>query len=337
MKRAALWLLIAHVLAAVLRAADPVEIKLATILPLNTSGHQGLMEMRDAWHKASAQAVKLTIYAGSADGEMLLVKKLRARQIHAALISSVGLSQIDRSLTCLQLIPMAFRDWREVDYVRGKIAGDLEARLREKGFEVLFWADAGWVRYFSKGPGLHPADFKPMKMFVWSGEPQQLSIMRGFGYQPVALETEQIVPALSTGMVDVVPVPPFIANALQFTRYAAHMLDVNWVPIVGAAVVRRDTWEKIGPDVRKELLRIAVPTGEKFRARGRAEDSEAVTAMQKRGLAVQTVTPEVLAEWRAFAEQVYPQVRGTLVPADLFDRVQAHLAEFRAQSGSAKP
>lgn len=337
MKRAALWLLFAHFLVAALSAAEPVEIKLATILPLNTSGHQGLMEMRDAWHKASGQAVKLTIYAGSADGEMLLVKKLRARQIHAALISSVGLSQIDRSLTCLQLIPMAFRDWREVDYVRGKIAADLEARLREKGFEVLFWADAGWVRYFSKSPGLHPADFKPMKMFVWSGEPQQLTILRGLGYQPVALETEQIVPALSTGMVEVVPVPPFIANALQFTRYAGHMVDVNWVPIVGAAIVRRDTWEKISPEIRKELLRATATTGEKFRQRGRDEDTAAIAAMQKRGLVVQTPTPEIVAEWRALAEQVYPQIRGSLVPADLFDRVLAHLAEYRAAQGQTAP
>ena len=337
MKRIPFLLLALSVIAAPTRAADPVEIKLATILPLNTSGHHGLMEMRDAWHKASAQAVKLTIYAGSADGETLLVKKLRARQIHAALISSVGLAQIDRSLTCLQLMPLTFRDWREVDYVREKIASDLESRLREKGFEVLFWADAGWVRYFSKGPGVHPADFKAMKMFVWSGEPQQLSIMRGLGYQPVALETEQIVPALSTGMVDVVPVPPFIANALQFTRYASHMLDLNWVPIVGAAIVRRDTWEKIAPEVRKELLQSTASTGEKFRLRGRAEDNEAVTAMQKRGLIVHSGTPEVMAEWRALAEQIYPKIRGTLVPADLFDRVHAHLAEFRAQNGTASP
>jgi TRAP-type C4-dicarboxylate transport system substrate-binding protein len=337
MKRLPFLPLVLAVMAATVRAADPVEIKLATILPLNTSGHHGLMEMRDAWHKASAQAVKLTIYAGSADGETLLVKKLRARQIHAALISSVGLAQIDRSLTCLQLMPMTFRDWREVDYVRGKIAGDLEARLREKGFEVLFWADAGWVRYFSKGPGAHPADYKTMKMFVWSGEPQHLSIMRDLGYQPVSLETEQIVPALSTGMVEVVPVPPFIANALQFTRYAPHMLDLNWVPIVGAAIVRRDTWEKLTPEVRRELLQITAATGEKFRLRGRAEDREAVTAMQKRGLVVHAATPEVTAGWQALAEQAYPQIRGSIVPAELFDRVHAHLAEFRARNGSASP
>src|SRR5215203_2792698 len=244
MKRFTVWFVLLGCLS-VARAAEPVEIKLATILPINTSGHQGLMEMREAWQKVSGQTVKLTIYAGSADGELLLVKKLRARQIHAALISSVGLAQIDRSVTCLQLMPLAFRDWREVDYVREKIAGDLEGRLRAKGFEVLFWADAGWVRYFSKAPALHPDELKPMKMFVWSGEPQQLTLLRGLGYQPVSLETEQILPALSTGMIDVVPVPPFLANALQYNRYAGHMIDMNWVPMVGAAIVRRDTWEKI--------------------------------------------------------------------------------------------
>lgn len=319
------------------RAAETVDLKLATILPVGTTGHQRLMEMRDAFHKTSAQALKVTIYAGSADGEMLLVKKMRARQIHGALISAVGLAQIDRSVTCLQLMPMAFHDWREVDYVREKIAGDLEARLRDKGFEVLFWADAGWVRYFSKAPALHPADLKPMKMFVWSGEPQQLTLLRGMGYLPISLETEQILPALSTGMIEVVPVPPFLANALQYNRYANHMIDMNWVPIVGAAIVRRDTWEKLAPALQQELRKIAALTGEKLRLRAREEDEEAIAAMQKRGLVVHKLTPETAKAWRSLAESAYPQIRGAMVPADLFDRVLAHVAEFRARNGASAP
>lgn len=321
---------IALVVLVTLARAEPVEVKLATILPVGTSGHQGLMEMRDAWQKASASGVKLTVYPGSADGEMLLVKKMRAGQIHAALISAIGLAQIDRSVTCLQVMPLTFRNWREVDYVREKIRADLEARLHEKGFEVLFWADAGWVRYFSKDAAVHPADFKPAKMFVWSGEPQQLKILRSLGYQPVGLETEQILPALSTGMLNVVPAPPFLANALQYTRYVGHMLALNWVPIVGAAVVRTDTWEKIPPTARAELRKIADATGEKIRQRTREEDEAAIVAMQKRGLVVHPVTPEIDAEWRAMAEQVYPQIRGSLVPAELFDQVRAQVAEFRA-------
>ena len=335
MKRVTLLILVSHLVTVALHAADTVDFKLATILPVGTTGHQRLMEMRDAFHKAAGPALKMTVYAGSADGETLLVKKMRARQIHGALISAVGLAQIDRSVTCLQLMPLAFKDWREVDYVRQKIGQDLEERLRAKGFEVLFWADAGWVRYFSKAPALHPDELKPMKMFVWSGEPQQLTLLRGMGYQPVSLETEQILPSLSTGMIEVVPVPPFLANALQYNRYASHMIDMNWVPIVGAAIVRRDTWEKLAPELRQELLKIAANTGEKLRLRAREEDEEAIAAMQKRGLVVHKLTPETATAWRKLAESAYPQIRGGMVPADLFDRVLSHVAEFRARNGAA--
>ena len=322
----------------VARAAESVvEIKVATILPAGTSGHQRLMEMRDTWLKASAQSVKLSVYAGSADGEALLVRKMRAGQIHAALVSAVGLAEIDRCASSLQLMPLTFRDWDEVDYVREKIRGDLEGRLRAKGYVVLFWADAGWVRFFSKEPALRPDDFKKMKMWVWAGEPNQLTIMRSLGYQPLGLETEQILPGLSTGMINVVPVPPFLANALQYNRYAGHMLDLPWVPIVGAAVVRRDTWEKIPAALRAELLKSAEATGRNFRARSREEDNAAIAAMQKRGLIVHQGTPEIASEWTAMAEQVYPKIRGTMVPAELFDRVQALVAEYRSTRIAATP
>ena len=54
--------------------------------------------------------------------------------------------------------------------------------------------------------------------------------------------------------------------------------------------------------------------------------------MQKRGLTVHRVTPAVAAEWQALATRVYPQIRGQTVPADLFDRVQAEVAAYRAAS-----
>jgi TRAP-type C4-dicarboxylate transport system substrate-binding protein len=317
--------------------ADAVEIKLATILPVGTSGHQNLLEMRAAWQKAAGPAVKMTIYAGMADGEPLLVKKMRARQINAAVLTAVGLSEIDRSVSSLQFMPMMFRDWREVDYVREKIRPDLEARLHAKGFEVLFWGDAGWVRYFSKEPGAYPDDYKKMKLFVLAGVPRQMEIMRELGYQPVSLETEQILPALATDMVSVVPVPPFLANALQFNRQAKYMLDVNWVPIVGAAIVRHDTWEKIPPELRAQLQEIATTAAGKIRAQSRAEDDDAIVAMKKNGLVVQPVTPAILEAWRALAAQAYPMIRGPIVPAEIFDRVQAELAGFRAAHGGGPP
>ncbi|MDD3179455.1 MAG: TRAP transporter substrate-binding protein DctP [Opitutaceae bacterium] len=317
--------------------AENVEIKLATILPVGTSGHQNLMEMRAAWQKVAGPAVKLTIYAGMADGEPLLVKKMRARQINAAVLTAIGLSEIDRSVSSLQMMPLVFRDWREVDHVRDKIRPELEARLRAKGFEVLFWGDAGWARYFSKEPGAYPDDYKKMKMFVLSGESHEMESFRELGFQPVSLETEQILPGLTTGMVSTVPVPPFLANALQINRVAKYMLDLNWAPVVGAAIVRRDAWMKIPPDLRAQLQAIATTTADKIRMQTRAEDDEAIVAMKKNGLVVQAVTPPIRDAWQALAEKAYPMIRGRIVPEEIFDRVQRELVEYRAAHSDGTP
>jgi TRAP-type C4-dicarboxylate transport system substrate-binding protein len=330
------FLFVSLLIPAAFPAAAPVEIKLATILPAGTSGHQNLMEMRAAWQKAAGPAVKLTIYAGMAEGEPLLVKKMRARQINAAVLTAVGLSEIDRSVSSLQLMPMMFRDWREVDYVREKIRPELESRLRAKGFEVLFWGDAGWVRYFSKEPGAFPDDYKRMKLFVLAGVPRQLEIMREMGYQPVALETEQVLPALTTGMISVVPVPPFLALALQYNRQAKFMLDLNWVPIVGAAIVRQDVWEKIAPPLRAQLHALAGTAAEKIRTQTRAEDDDAIVAMQKNGLVVQTPTPPMVAAWQGLADKLHPLIRGPIVPPEIYDQVKAAVAAYRAGPGAAK-
>ena len=52
--------------------------------------------------------------------------------------------------------------------------------------------------------------------------------------------------------------------------------------------------------------------------------------MKKRGLSVNRPNDEQRKAWEALAESVYPRIRGTLVPADAFDEVFAHLKAYRA-------
>jgi hypothetical protein len=41
------------------------------------------------------------------------------------------------------------------------------------------------------------------------------------------------------------------------------------------------------------------------------------------------MTPPAAAEWRTLFDSMYPKIRGTLVPNDLFDEVQRLLREYR--------
>jgi TRAP-type C4-dicarboxylate transport system substrate-binding protein len=315
------------------RAADPVRIRLGTLAPRGSSYHRALQEMGERWRKAQGPDATFTAYTdGTQGGEADMVRRMRVGQLNAALLSVVGLNEIDRSVSCLQYMPLVYRSWEEVDHVRAKLSPMFEASLLEKGFVVLFWGDAGWVHFFSKEPALHPADFRRLKMFTWAGDAQQAEIMKSLQYQPVLLEVSDILTGLRTGLIDAVPATPFFALAGQFNGPAPHMLDLKWVPIVGACVITRKVWDAMTPAARDELKAAATSAGAEVRRRGREEDSESVEALKRRGLKVTAVTPEVEAEWRKTADAIYPRIRGTMVPAPIFDETMRLLAAYRASN-----
>ena len=304
-------------------------------MPKGTSQYQLLEELGQQWRNDSAGAVKLIIHGGATMGdEAEMVTKIRTKQLNAGLFTSFGLAEIDPAATGLMLVPLMYRSWAEVDYVREKMRAQIESRFRAKGFEVLFWADAGWVRFFSKRPGLQPADYRPMKIFVWEGDEPQIAIMRSIGFRAVPLVTSNLTLGLTTNLIDAAPMPPFLALASQVYTPAPHMLDLAWCPIVGAAVVSTAVWGKIPAALRTQLAASGLPIGEKIRTRGRADDLASVQAMQQHGLTVHTVSPAAAAEWQNLAVALYPKIRGNTVPAETFDAITQHLRDFRAAAAS---
>ncbi len=321
-------------LAAHAAQAAPVKLRLGTLVPKNSLYHRALLEMGETWRKAQNDGSTLTVYAdGSQGGEIDTAKRMRIGQLNAGLLSIVGLREIEPSVSALQNMPLMFRSWEEVDYVREKMRPAMEQKFLDKGYVVLFWGDAGWVRFFSREAASRPEDYKRMKMFTWAGEPEQMEIMKAMGYHPVSLETSDVLPALQTGLINVVPATPYYALAAQFNGPAPYMLDINWAPIVGALLVTRKAWDAMSPAGQEALRAAAAKSGAEMRARARVEDGEAIAAMKKRGLQVAKPTPAQEAEWRKFAEGIYPKIRGTMVPAETFDEVKRLLAEYRAAHG----
>jgi len=308
------------------------RIRLGTLVPSGTSYHHSLLAMGLKWEKASGGAVKLTIYPnGSKGSEAETVQKMRVGDLQAAVLTVSGLSEIDPSVIALQKMPLMFRSLDEAAYVRTKLAPDLERRLAAKGFLVLFWADAGWVRFFSREPGIFPQDYKKMKM---ASDPGQFEILSGIGYNPVILEWSDTLVSLQTGMVDAISTVPLHALTGQFYQVTRHMLELNWLPLVGALIVKKTSWDGFPPTEREDMLRAAAQCGQEFQNQGRRENLEALEAMKKRGLQVHEVGPEAEKAWMQFAESIYPKVRGRIVPADEFDEVVEILREYRAGKGA---
>ncbi len=317
---------------AVSRAANPVTVRLGTLAPTGSSFHTALVEMGQKWRAASGGSVRLIIYPdGTQGGEADMVRLMRAGILTAGMFTVVGLSEIDRAVGGLSFMPLTFRSWDEYDYVLEKMAPRLEKLLLDKGFVVLFWGDAGWVRFFSKTPAVSPDDFKQFKIFTWAGNAFQVDLMRSLGYHPVPLETANILPALRTNLINAIPLPPNQALLAQCYTAAPNMLALKWSVLSGGAIIRKDTWDTIPPELQKKLREAANAAGARIRASDRQEDEESIAAMQKKGLVVHPVSPQVEEEWRQLTGIIYPQIREKVVPADIFDEVQRLVAEYRAR------
>src|SRR5438552_2003609 len=143
----AIWLLAA----ATGFAGTPIKIKLGTLAPKDSTPHNSLKQMAETWRQAPGGGAQLIMFTdGTQGGEADMVRRMRIGQLQAAMLTAGGLAEIDDSVACLQMMPLVFRSLDELDYVTEKMRPVLEKRLSDKGFVVLFWTDAGWVRFFSR-------------------------------------------------------------------------------------------------------------------------------------------------------------------------------------------
>lgn len=306
------------------------RIRLATLIPRGSSPFHILEGMGQEWKKASSGGITLTIYPDGTQGnEEDMVRRMRVGELQAATLTVSGLSEIDPAVGALEKIPMAYHSLEELEYVRAQTQPELEKLLEQKGFVVLFWADGGFIHLFSRTPALHPNDFKKMKVFVGAADQEEIAIAKGLGFQAVPLGWTDVLPNLKTGLIDAVPAPPYFALASQFDLVAPHMLDVKWAALVGATVMTKRAWDKIPSDLHAAVLKSAAEAGKQMQAQSRTEAGQALEAMKKRGLTLHAVTPELEREWREFAEGVYPKMRGTMVPAAMFDEVMQLLGAYR--------
>ena len=93
-------------------AADK-QLRIGTLAPKNSLYHRQLMDLGEAWRAAQGSNAKYLVYPdGSQGGEAELVRRMRIGQLQGALLSVVGLREIESSIAALQIMPLIFKSWK---------------------------------------------------------------------------------------------------------------------------------------------------------------------------------------------------------------------------------
>jgi TRAP-type C4-dicarboxylate transport system substrate-binding protein len=319
-------------LATVAFALQQMRLRIGTVVPRGSLWHDTLQYIAQDWQRIVGPGLRVVIHPDSQLGdEAEMVRKARGGIIDAVGLSSVGLSRIDRSVSCLQ-VPMMIESYEELDYVRERVASDLERRIESHGFKVLHWADGGWVYLFTRQGARTPDDLRHLRMFTSAGDPDSERLYKELGFNVVPHSATDLVPMLQAGKLDAFALPPLFAQMQELYKLAPYMTDVRWVPLVAGTVITQTAWNRLPNDKRAALLEAARKPGERLRADIRRMGEVAVDEMQKRGLKVVQVDAATRRQWQAEAENAYPRLRGTSCPADVFDRVKTLRDEYRAKA-----
>jgi TRAP-type C4-dicarboxylate transport system substrate-binding protein len=303
-----------------LRAA-PLIIKLATQAPTGTIWEKELRNLGNRWSVDTAKRVSLSVFAdGGAGSESATVTKMRSGTIQAALLTAGGLSIIDPAFNVFT-IPFFFDNDDEERAVQTKLEPMLDQELRQKGFHFLCWGTGGWIQIFSKKPLKTLGDVKAAKLYVSSDDAALQKWYTDNGFHPKAMTLADIATQLTLpdGMIDTTPDTPYLALLTQIYSHAKYMLDVHLAPLVGATIVTSTAWNALTPDDQAKMTEAAREMETKIRAESPKEDEDSITAMTAHGLAVIRPDAAATAEIRAEATKLGATMRGSMVPAAVYD------------------
>jgi TRAP-type C4-dicarboxylate transport system substrate-binding protein len=305
------------------------EIRFATIAPDGTKP----MRILRAWDKtvqdATGKRAKFRFYAGGQAGdERDVIRKMRVKQIEAATLTSVGLGQIVKSASVLQ-VPGLFKNYKELAAVRAAMDEEWRKAFENEGYVLLGWFDIGFGRVFSSQPIEKPSDFKKGRPWVWRDDPVFPELLKVVGANGVPLALGEVFPALQTKMVDTVIASPVAALGLQWFNNVSYMSKQADVALVGATLLRKDLWDSMPPDVQKALMDNSKKAHDMVLKLVESEENEAYNTLKKRGIKEVDQAPHA-AEW----DKAYKAVQTSLVskqvfPKEVLERVNAAIATAR--------
>lgn len=305
------------------------EIKLSVLAPEGSTWVKVMEQMNQEIQQQSGGKLALKIYAGGVSGdEKDVLRKMRIGQVHAAAFTGVGLGQIVPAVRILEL-PMLFRSYEEVDFVKSKLQPKFKKDFAAKGFELLGWSEAGFVNIYSNTPIKNTDDMKGVKMWAWEGDPLVKAMYDSLGITPIPLSLPDVLTSLQTNLIDGVYGPPLGVIALQWFTKVKNMTNINLANSTGALLITKKAMKGLPPDQQK-ILRDA---GQKYSKilvqKIRSENQQAIDQIRKAGIQIIDVDPAAKEQIISVSETVYPKLAGKLYSPALLSQVQSLLAQKR--------
>jgi TRAP-type C4-dicarboxylate transport system substrate-binding protein len=313
--------------------------KIATLAPDGTTWMKEMRTGAEAVEKQTEGRVKFKFYPGGIMGnDPAVLRKMRIGQLQGAAVTGNSLSEIYPGAQ-LYSLPLLFRSYAEVDYVRGKMDPAIQKGLEDAGLVPIGFTEGGFAYLFSQRSVSSQDELKKCKIWLPENDLVNSTAFQSAGVSPVPLPFADVYTGLQTGLVDTAVTLPTAAIAFQWHTKLKTFTDQPLSYIVGVLVINKKSFEQLSPADQATVRKTMADAFSRLNKLNREDNENARTALKKQGLEFNTLSPDEREKWQAFADDAIVKLKDRGVyNAPLLEELRGHLRYYRSTvAGQNRP
>ncbi|MEE8432757.1 MAG: TRAP transporter substrate-binding protein DctP [Candidatus Desulfatibia sp.] len=310
-----------------------IRLKIATLSPEGSVWMQKMREGSQELARRTNNRIRIKFYPGGVMGDdNTVLRKIRIGQLHGGAVIGGSLTKYFKDSQIYGL-PMKFKSFEEIDYVRRQLDQRIIDGFEKGGFVTFGIAEGGFAYVMATVPIRTVEEMRRQKVWVPDNDKTILESVQAFGIKPIPLSIADVRAGLQTGLINTVTIPPIGAIALQWHTQIKYLMDEPFLYIYGVLAVARKVFEKLSLDDQRVFREIMGRVFKELDRLNRQDNVKAREALRKQGIEFIKPDADDLKQWYDKAAAIPERlVKAGKLSREMVNTLESLLEDYRSQN-----
>lgn len=311
-----------------------IRLKIATLSPEGSVWMQKMREGSQELARRTNNRIRIKFYPGGVMGDdNTVLRKIRIGQLHGGAVVGGSLTKYFKDSQIYGL-PMKFKSFEEIDYVRRQLDQRIIDGFEKGGFVTFGIAEGGFAYVMATVPIRTVEEMRRQKVWVPDNDKTILESLQAFDIKPIPLSIADVRAGLQTGLINTVTIPPIGAIALQWHTQIKYLMDEPFLYIYGVLAVARKVFEKLSLDDQRVFREIMGRVFKELDRLNRQDNVKAKEALRKQGIEFIKPDADDLKQWYDNAAAIPERlVKAGKLSREMVNTLESLLEDYRSKNG----
>jgi len=312
--------------------ASAQVLKIATLSPDGSGWMTAMRAGADEIKTRTQGRVEFKFYTGGVMGtDRAVLSKMKIGQLQGGAVTAGSLTEYAKDVEVYST-PLKFKNFDEVDYVRGKMDGQLSHMLDDAGLVSFGFAEGGFAYAMSKNAPVPSVEaLRGEKVWIPDNDRQSEEALHAFGVTPVPLGLADVLTSLHTGIVNTVASSPIATLALQWHTEVKYITDLPIEYFVGTLTIDKKVFDRLSPADQAVVREVMTREFKQIDQQNRKDNVSAYNALLKQGIKPVKPSAAEQVEWAHYGDLASQRILSAGIESpQILGEMDGYLKSYRA-------